>query len=334
MSITGQLVTAGTSVVAALLASGSALYTAFATRRANREVELLKSALSRESAEEQARRDFEYEARKRVYAECEPIVLKLAESSDYAAARIIGLADPRRWTELRATRDTRSYWMLSRSSELISTAHALLEPLGLFTLLGEKTTLVDLSHDPRLLEIYRLARAAYQVHMNDYTIAALQPALPYDPVVPGWRDKRAENPATYWWQGITRVRLDPAIELCIHRDAGRITTIGEFERRYLELYDTPEDSRAKSLGLFCNPLYDFRPEDRPVYWRMLMCLLLVYRGISRRSRAPADIRTPLRFDFDRVDIDALQRSGALDDEFLGPSVDAALRYAGTVLSGD
>jgi hypothetical protein len=125
--------------------------------------------------------------------------------------------------------------------------------------------MVDLTSDLRLLEIYTLARAAYQVHMNDYKIASLEPALAYDPVVSGWREKRITNPATYWWQGITRFRLDPAIESCIHRDAGRITTIGEFESRYAELFDAPKDSRAKSMGLFCNPIYNFRPDDRPVY---------------------------------------------------------------------
>ncbi|GIG62575.1 hypothetical protein Lfu02_69470 [Longispora fulva] len=323
-----DVLTAGTATLSALLALVSAGYVSRATRRTSRELEVLKVSLARESAEEQSRREYEYAARKRIYDEAEPLIIKLADSCDFAASRIIDLADGRRWPELRATRDINAFWMLSRSSEVISLARALLEPLALHTLLTEKLTLVDLSYDQRVSEIYTLARAAYQVHLDDYVIAAIDPALRYDPVVPGWRQKRAADPATYWWQGLTRGRLDPAIELCIHRDAGRLTTREEFESRYLELYASPGDSRVKSLGLFCNPLYNFRPQDRPTYWRMLMCQLLIYRRISLRSRLPANVPTSSQFDFDRRDVDALQRFGGVGDALLDVSLTAALRYVG------
>jgi hypothetical protein len=221
--------------------------------------------------------------------------------------------------------------MLSKSSGTISLAHALLEPLGALTLLKETVTLIDLGFDQRLHEIYQLAQAAYQVHMDDYSIANLAPPLAYDPVVPGWREKRLADPATYWWQGLTRGRLDPAIELCIHRDAGRITTVGEFEQRYREIFDQPEDGRAKSLGLFCNPLYNFTTEDRPVYWRMLMCQLLIYRRISQRSRLPVEVETSSHFDFDRQDVERLRRENTIDDGFFDSSIKAALQYTNSIL---
>lgn len=297
-------------------------------------MEVLRSSLARESAEEQSRRDYEYSARKRIYDECEPLILKLATSCDIAADRIVDLSDSRRWGQLRATRDINSFWMLSKSSEVISFARALLEPLAVYTLLSEKITLVDLTFDKRVAEIYMLAHAAYNVHLDDYRIAAISPALNYDPVTPGWREKRTKNPATYWWQGITRGRLDPAIELCIHRDADRLTTVNEFEGRYLELFESPDDSRSKSLGLFCNSLYNFHPEDRPVYWRMLMCQLLIYRRISLRSRLSADIKTSPKFNFDRRDIDSIQRSGKIGDTILDSSLDVALRYTDSLLVED
>ncbi|MFE5923916.1 hypothetical protein [Streptomyces sp. NPDC056468] len=329
--MSGEVIAAIVTASAAFLATVAAVYTSRVSMMTTRELEIVKSTLGRESAEEEARRTYQYEAKRRIYAECEPIVLKLAQSCDYTADRILSLTDIRRWNELQATRDTKSFWMLSKSSEIISLAHALLEPLALYTLLSEKTTLVDLSFDSRLEEIYRLAQAAYRVHQDDYTIAGIEPNLAYDPVVPGWRDKRLQNPATYWWQGMTRVRLDPAVELCVHRDAGRITTIAEFEKRYLELYEAPDDSRSKSLGLFCNPLYNFRIEDRPVYWRMLMCQLLIYRRISKRSRVSSELGTSSHFDFDRQDIDSLQRRGAMTDELLDASINAALTYTNRLL---
>jgi hypothetical protein len=311
------------TIFATLAALLSAVYSVRLTTRTNREVELLKADLARDAAADKSRRDYEYEARKRIYAECEPLIIRLAESCDYAAARIISLTDERRWGELRATRDPHSYWMLAKSSEVISTAHALLEPLALFTLLSEKITLVDLSFEPRLSEIYTLARAAYTTHLSDYQIAALAPPLDYDPVVPGWRAKRDVDPAKYWWQGLTRVRLDPAVEVCIHRDMGRVTTISEFEDRYVALFDAPSDSRAKSLGLFCNPLYNFTPESRPVYWRMLMCLMLIYRRIAQRSRLHTTAPVHSNFDFSRSDIDSLQKTPGVADSQLDSSIKAA-----------
>ena len=321
-----QILTAGAASLSALLALGSAVYVSRATRKASREMEVLRASLARESAAEQSKREYEYAARKRIYAEAEPLILKLAASCDFAAARIIDLADSRRWPELRASRDINTFWMLSNTSEVISLARALLEPLALYTLLSEKVTLVDLTLDQRVSEIYTLARAAYRVHLADYEIATIAPAVRYDPVVSDWRAKRAAEQATYWWQGLTRGRLDPAVELCIHRDAGRLTTTAEFESRYLELFDSPGDSRSKSLGLFCNPIYNFAPTDRPVFWRMLMCQLLIYRRISLRSELPTDIPTSPAFDFDRRDVDALQRTGSIEDALLDAGFAVALKY--------
>lgn len=45
---------------------------------------------------------------------------------------------------------------------------------------------MDLSFDRRVAEIYSLARAAYLVHLNDYKIAAMEPAVAYNPVVQNW----------------------------------------------------------------------------------------------------------------------------------------------------
>jgi hypothetical protein len=68
------------------------VYVARTTRRTSREIEVLKSSLARESANEQSKREYESAVRKRLYDECEPLILKLATSCDMAADRIIELA--------------------------------------------------------------------------------------------------------------------------------------------------------------------------------------------------------------------------------------------------
>jgi hypothetical protein len=112
----GQILTAGTASLSALLAMASAVYLSRTTRRTSHEVEVLRASLARESAEEQSRREYRHAARKRIYDEAEPLILKLAASCDFAAARIIDLVDARRWPQMQATRDIDAFWMLSKSS--------------------------------------------------------------------------------------------------------------------------------------------------------------------------------------------------------------------------
>ncbi|MFD4432286.1 hypothetical protein [Nocardia sp. NPDC058497] len=313
-----------------MIALGSAAYTVRSAARTSKEVEQLKAKLAQEAAAAEAHRNLEYQARAKIYAQSEPIVLKLAESAEFAASRIIALADPRRAQVLQAT--TTGSWMLSNSSETIAITHALLEPLAWSTLLRETTNFVDLRFEHRLSEIYTLARAAYQTHLDDYVIAEIPPAFPYDPLVAGWRQKRQVEPAIYWWQGITRGRLDPAIELCLNRDAGRAATAAEFEKQYLELFDLTRDARHKCLGLFCNPLYNFRAEDRPIYWRILLCQLLIYRRLARRSRMPSDVLMTPTLEFDTKDVALLCKTSTLRDDAFDASLDAALTYTARVLA--
>jgi hypothetical protein len=82
MSLSTQVLSTGASIAAAILALVSAVYAVRLTTRTSKEVEVLKVSLARESAIDEARRNYEYDARKRVYVECEPLVLRLAESSE------------------------------------------------------------------------------------------------------------------------------------------------------------------------------------------------------------------------------------------------------------
>jgi hypothetical protein len=86
-----QTVTLASAIIA-LLAVAASVYATRTTTRNSKQLEVLKVSLARESAEEQSRRAYRDEARRRIYAEAEPLVLKLAESCDYAASRIIQLA--------------------------------------------------------------------------------------------------------------------------------------------------------------------------------------------------------------------------------------------------
>src|SRR4051794_26776704 len=112
-----------------------------------RELEEFKADLIESAAVRNARRSYEYDARKRMYTECEPIFFHLSEAADLALRKCRDLSSPKVWNELRPKRDNvgshASVWMLNDSSELISTMYALFAPIAIYILLRAKLTTAD-----------------------------------------------------------------------------------------------------------------------------------------------------------------------------------------------
>lgn len=76
------------AIIAAVASLVVALFSHFSTRSNQRAIEkLINERLDRD-----ALRDYEYEARKRLYRECGPILFQLAEQAEAMYYRIIGLA--------------------------------------------------------------------------------------------------------------------------------------------------------------------------------------------------------------------------------------------------
>jgi hypothetical protein len=97
------IIAAGASIIAALTAASFSLVTARAGRRATEELEKQKASWSAQlasqsalladiSAERNARRDYEYDARKRLYSEIEPLLFQLFEALEESHYRVRSLA--------------------------------------------------------------------------------------------------------------------------------------------------------------------------------------------------------------------------------------------------
>jgi len=80
------------AVIAAFIAAFASLLVAilgyFITKKNQSEVETLKAHLAEQQAERDARRDYEYEARKRLYHDYRPLLFQLVERSQVALNRI------------------------------------------------------------------------------------------------------------------------------------------------------------------------------------------------------------------------------------------------------
>jgi hypothetical protein len=128
-------------------------------------------------AEKDARRDYEYEAKKRLYQECEPILFEFSELSESALRRIHVLAKNAKEGNLGPER----YWLSTDPYFIRSTIYRLIVPLAAFKLLQHKLTSIDLKLDYSINTQYILAKILYYTFSSSHELAKSNPAILYDP---------------------------------------------------------------------------------------------------------------------------------------------------------
>lgn len=278
----------------------------------NREgLEETKDQIDQRKSERDALRDYQYDARKRLYLECGPLLFQLLELSEGGLGRIKSLARTASDGKLEKGSDN---W-LARPYYRASTLYKLIAPLAMVRLIQLRLTLIDLSLDRHIFLQYSLAKQIYLSFGDDFYFAnAKKPPLPYDPHNQEAEVKRVAVPQKYWQQGIPIGILDNAVESLIATDAqgvARLKSFGEFEAQYRNVPDPPlslsgalaelhdllpraRQNESHSLsGAFNRIDYlvtDFHPADRPVLWRMLVTQAHLYAALiytrDRDSTAP------------------------------------------------
>jgi hypothetical protein len=259
-----------------------------------RSLERFKSELKREEAGANARLDYEYEARKRLYTSFEPSAFQLLELGRYALGRITRLTEPDLWENLVPAEpdpppEARRPPMAAANYSVISTLYGLFAPLVVVRNMRRGLTLIDLSLEPRIHLQYELAAALYGSFSDDTRLAALSPPLPYDPFARDWRRLRAVEPAKYWWQGLTMGRLEGVLDALTGSDTAtqtpRVATFGEFEELYDRIAASGTEMERKNLAVATNAFLGFRPETRPVFWRVLIVQARLYQALMRTKES-------------------------------------------------
>ena len=179
------------------------------------------------------------------------------------------------WKHLEPKRDmsNTNVWMGTDSPVLIKLLYDLYAPLMLFRQISYalRRTLSSFS----LTQRYRFAllEASLRVLTNEQDIATSGNPLEYTPRVPRWREKRSQDPARYWWQGISEERLDKARSAFVREVESEINatmfSFQNFRSTYYVAF-AGDAAAQKPLGLLANPLYGFTPTTRPVFFRVLL----------------------------------------------------------------
>jgi hypothetical protein len=271
------IITAGISFLVAIL---TAVLSYVFNRKSQHDLEKLRAELEEKRRERDALRDYEYEARKRLYHECGPLLLQLVELSESALRRIQGLARTARQGNLGPVRpswlaDTRGPY--PQPYYFQSTVYWLLAPLAIVKLLQRRLTLLDFSLDRRIFTQYSLARELYDTFSADFRLAAREPILPYDPESEIAPPRREQEPQVYCKQGIHRGLVDIAAEALITDtgSVGRIKSFGEFEQEY-QVEGSPVNKAFSRVEYL---LLNFHPKTRPVFWRLLVTQAHLYRAL-------------------------------------------------------
>jgi hypothetical protein len=183
--------------------------------------------------------------------------------------------------------------MVKPNYTAVSTVYGLFAPLMIVRFMSRQLTLVDLSLEPRIELQYFLAGRLYGSFKDDSRLAAIKPVVPYEPLGhDDWRRLRKENPSKYWWQGLTMGRLEGVLDLLTvpHEDSQRLASFGEFEQLWQESVDRGDERACKTLAIASNALLlRFRPDERPVFWRVLIAQARLYQALIR-TKADASER--------------------------------------------
>jgi hypothetical protein len=250
------------------------------TRKTQAELQKSQAVITEAQAEQQSRREYQYEARKRLYHECEPLIFELLESSENAGDRIRSLARSARQGSLLA-------WLSRNEYYMASTMYYLLVPVAVYKLMRRRLTVVDMTLDQNTATHYLLAKRLAWSFTDDFDLAwglhVIE--LEYEPNNVEWRKLRVENPAKYWRQGLPYGRLDNAVESLIIRDHEpdgylRIMSFGQFE----SALHTPASGVCERFAIVQDIFTNFHPMTRPVLWRMLIAQAHIYDAIVHFHR--------------------------------------------------
>ena len=246
---------AAIAAIASLMVSIVSAVMAYTTRvHGDKRLTELQNKLSEERESRSAQRDYEYDARKRLYAELQPVLFQLADRSARALERIqSSIVTGSREGSILWPGRLGSGWR-DDPSHMISTVWDLVAPLALFRILQQKLTSVDLSVDSTIRWQYVLARALYNSWTAGNPLAREHPKIEYN-------DEELKTR-----QHILSGRLEQAVDLLVHIEGPSryiLIPYSEFQSRFF-------DDAFEVFSRFTTPLTDLHPSSKRVLWRILL----------------------------------------------------------------
>lgn len=289
------------ALISGIVAMILAIWNFLSGRKTQADIEILKNELAEKKSENDARREYEFEARKKLYQEYEPLLFQLMEASDNALHRIKSLARTARHENLNE-----NGWLSQFNYYTKSTIYKLFVPIAIYQIMQKKLTLVDIAVDSSIGLRYKMAKQIYISYTDDFEFARTYQNIEYDPNILNWQEKRKDNPACFWRQGLPMGLLDKTIEILIEKDESgkeRVISYGEFEKKLSHI----ESDNTSDINLSKDIFFNFHPQKRPILWRILITQSILLRAfLEFKSVKPENINNQmlrnivLNFDADNI----------------------------------
>jgi hypothetical protein len=206
-----------------------------------------------------------------------PVTLREPSARALSAIDLLGKLETQQGLQLTLT--DQFDWLPTRGGLVRDLSYDLSAPLAFFQLNEQQLV------DP---ERHLLQRIYYQSITLHDDIAKLSPRLTYHPSCAGWRQRRYQESATCWLQGISTQQLRERLDrLLIVQDLWgnrRLATKEEFKEEFDRIQSSRNEHERRSLGVLVNPLFGFTPTERPVYWRVLALQQRLYQTIVNETK--------------------------------------------------
>lgn len=264
------------AIIAAAVSLIVAIYNSITSRKVNKEIEVLKNKLSQESSEKNARRDYEYEARKKLYQEYESLLFQLNELASIAYSRIEGIA--KSFQDGSLNRDD---WTEVTNEYFKNTIYKLIAPLAIYKLMQKKLTYVDFGVEPKIHAQYTLLKILYSSFHEEFKIAREGTTQEDKDYLDTWKREYIKPSDKFRRQGIPSGQLDKVTEFFTSRDKEKnniIISYGQYENMF---YDTSDEYFYEIVNLAGKPFIEFHPDDKPILWTLLIIHASIYFILSK-----------------------------------------------------
>jgi hypothetical protein len=235
-----------------------------------------------------AQRDYEYDAKKKLLTEVQPILFELSERCDEAFWRIYGIAE----SEAQGRLDEacpKPRFRPESGYYLPSTIHRLVTPLVQFRMLETTLGRFDFSLVPEATAKYRLAKHLYRTWNSGDSLASSGDAVAYDHEAKR-EGEEGYDEAVHALQHVRLGAVDSLVDLLTAHDADgttRCMRYGEFQDSYDAMkaerkvkghpWSSPE---CAALHRAITVFETFSPTTKPVLWRILMTQAVLLHWIT------------------------------------------------------
>ena len=238
----------------------------------NEAIEKLKAELTHENKLKSARVDYEYDARKRLYKEVEPIIFAAHLAAASVRARLLPMVERLRCDDISL--DSKKNWFAIDAYYLRSTAYRIFLPMVFESILSKRISQYDFALEPLIGRKYMALAVFQDIPTGDFDLAQIvERKLPYEPYADVSEKERKAEVAKYKFQGIVRGDVQRFTAL-MTSTAGENPLPLEWYQFEQEL-ENEKSALARAFVPIQNTLFNFHPVTHPVVWRAIIAYVLL-----------------------------------------------------------